>query len=364
MAIDATFSSIISEIQLSNLNFSLQITPFTAYITLKKSVIRDQNGVQAVPSPPILVLLQQAHQSVAQLREENEQLKLNSDTAEMKKENLVKDNEAMVESLAVYSNNLAVSNASNNALRAKLEAAEKQIAKLSSAKNSSEANLKTTKKSHQQEMNHANSVIKSLEKDGKGLEKEIHNLKRILESTREKLKTLKTEHSSLKINKTKLETEIKKLEKVVSKKGSNVTKLLKKDVNKNDVKLNDSEMCSSPSSLFFSSSKSLPAQTPSSPPFTSMLPHWNPLPATPPYMPDSTTMVAHSIRFSSPLCCPMNSVDSSSPNDDDSEEYKLGNMIDKADFEEFIAEFREQLRADRAKILSEIKLDFGWCKEK
>ena len=163
----------------------------------------------------------------------------------------------MVESLAVYSNNLAVSNASNNALRAKLEAAEKQIAEVSSAKNRFEANLKEAKKSHQLEMNHANSVIKSLEKDGKGLEKEIYNLKRILESTREKLKTLKTEHSSLKINKTKLETEIKKLEKVVSKKGSNLTKLLKKDVNKNDVKLNDSETCSSTSSLFFSSNKSL-----------------------------------------------------------------------------------------------------------
>ena len=64
MAVDATFSSIINEIQLSNLNFSLQITPFAAYITLKKSVIKDYYGIQAVPSPPILLLLQQANQTI------------------------------------------------------------------------------------------------------------------------------------------------------------------------------------------------------------------------------------------------------------------------------------------------------------
>ena len=306
-------------------------------------MIKDQNGVQAVPSPPILSLLQQAHQSVAQLREENEQLKLDSDAAEKKNDALVNDNEALVEALAVSSNNLAASNASNNTLRAKLDAAEKQI-----------ADLKETKKNHHQEMNHANSVIKSLEKDGKGLEKEIHNLQRNLESTRDRLKSLKTEHSSLKINKTKLEAEIKKLEKVVSKKDSKITKLVKKDVNENDVKLEDSENYSI---------KSLSTLTTSSPPFTSMIPHWNPLPVMPPSMPNSiTTMVTHCIRLPSLSCMPMSSADSSSHNDD-SEEVKE-KKIEKTDFEEWLAEFREQLRSDREKILAEIKLDFGWFKDK
>ena len=75
MAIDAKFSSILSEIQLSNLNFTLQITPFAAYITLKKSVLTDQNGIKAVPAPPIIFHLQQAHQTIAELREENNRLK-------------------------------------------------------------------------------------------------------------------------------------------------------------------------------------------------------------------------------------------------------------------------------------------------
>ena len=213
MSIDATFSSIISVIQLSNLNFSLQITPFSAYITLKKSVIKDENGVQAVPLPPILFLLQQAHQSVAQHREENEQLKLKIDVVEKDEDTLVNDKEALIKAVAVSNNNLAALNASINILNAKLDAAEKKITEINSAKNSSEANLKETKRNHQQEINHANSVIKSLEKHGKGVEKEIHDLKRNLESTRDKLKTLKTENSSLKMNRTKLETEIRKLKK-------------------------------------------------------------------------------------------------------------------------------------------------------
>ena len=62
----------------------------------------------------------------------------------------------------------------------------------------------------------------------------------------------------------------------------------------------------------------------------------------------------------------MSSADSSSHNDD-SEEVKVAveeKKIDKTDFEEWLAEFREQLRSDRAKILAEIKLDFGWTKDK
>ena len=116
MAVDATFSSIISEIQLSNLNFSLQITPFTAYITLKKSVIKDKHDNQAVPSPPILFLLQQAQQTIRELQEENEQLKIKSDATEMKNDALVNKNVALIEALDKNNKDLADSRATNNTL--------------------------------------------------------------------------------------------------------------------------------------------------------------------------------------------------------------------------------------------------------
>ena len=41
MAIDTTFNSILNEIQLSKLNFAIHLTPYAAYITLKKSTLVD-----------------------------------------------------------------------------------------------------------------------------------------------------------------------------------------------------------------------------------------------------------------------------------------------------------------------------------
>ena len=209
MAVDATFSSIINEIQLSNLNFSLQITPFAAYITLKKSVIKDYDGIQAVPSPPIMLLLQQAQQTINDLQEENKLQKIETDAAHKNNENLVNDNAALVKAVQVSDEKLAVSDATNHSLHEKLNAAEKEILKISSTKHACETDMKDAQKSHFQEINQANSVIKTLKKDGKNLEKEIHNLKRNLESTRNTLKTLKNEHSSLKMNKNIPETKIK-----------------------------------------------------------------------------------------------------------------------------------------------------------
>ena len=183
MAIDAKFSSILSEIQLSNLNFTLQITPFAAYITLKKSVLTDQNGIKAVPAPPIIFLLQQAHQTIAELREENNRLKINHDAAEKINEKLVHENAILVEAIDVSNNKVAASNATTDILQTKLEAGEEKLLEISSLKNSLEVSLKDSKKSHKQEVAHANSTIKSMEKSRKEQEKVIYNLRRTLECT-------------------------------------------------------------------------------------------------------------------------------------------------------------------------------------
>merc|ERR1712208_179206 len=138
MAVDATFSSILNEIQLSNLNFSLQITPFAAYITRKKSVIKNQNGIRTVPSPPVLFLLQQAQQTIAELREENKRLKIEIIEAEKSNESRVYDNAALVEALQVSNDKLTFSNTMNNTLHGKLDVAEEKIQKLTSEKNTIE----------------------------------------------------------------------------------------------------------------------------------------------------------------------------------------------------------------------------------
>ena len=75
MATSTCFSSILHEIQLSNLNFKIEMTPFAAFITLKKTVLKDKNGVPALPSPPIIFLLQQVQQEIFSLQVENAELK-------------------------------------------------------------------------------------------------------------------------------------------------------------------------------------------------------------------------------------------------------------------------------------------------
>ena len=248
MAIDATFSSILNEIQLSNLNFTLQITPFAAYITLKKSVLTDQNGIKAVPAPPVIFLLQQVHQTIAELQEENNRLKINCDAAEKFNQKLVHENAILVEAIDVSNNKVAACNATTDTLRSKLEAAEEKNLEISSLKSSFEVSLKETKKSHKQEIANANSTIKSMEKGKKDQEKVIYNLKRNLESTRDILKNLKSDNSSLKISKAKLETEKRKLEKLIDQRDFKIAKLNKNytDLNKNYVKPNDSSASSSP----------------------------------------------------------------------------------------------------------------------
>ena len=58
MATNLTFNSILNEIQLSKLNFSKNVTPYVAYITLKKSTQVDMRGNHLAPP---LMLLQQSN---------------------------------------------------------------------------------------------------------------------------------------------------------------------------------------------------------------------------------------------------------------------------------------------------------------
>ena len=49
------FDEILSSIKNSKLNFQLQLSPFTAYISLKKSFVRDKSGKVVVPSEPLFL---------------------------------------------------------------------------------------------------------------------------------------------------------------------------------------------------------------------------------------------------------------------------------------------------------------------
>ena len=68
MAASITFSSILSEIQFLTFNFKIEMIPFAAFITLKKSPLKEKYCTKAMPSAPILFLLHQAQQEIHELK--------------------------------------------------------------------------------------------------------------------------------------------------------------------------------------------------------------------------------------------------------------------------------------------------------
>ena len=333
MAINATFSSILHENQVSNLNFSIQVTPFAAYITLKKSVQKDLDGLHATPSPPIIVHLQQAQQEILHLQKENFQLKSVVATLEEKCETITIENDRLVGKHEDIKKNVESLIATKNILDEKINGAEREAASRQNENSVLLNKIKDGKKKHEEELKELKSKISTLDKANKRKEKELHNLGRILENTRATNKACKVEKSQLLINKSKLEAELRKLKKIQTTKSKEV---FENKSNTADENANYStNPCISWKQLDLSVSPSLVS-------------HWNPHCTRSQQRPESIiSMVTHCI----------------SSRKDDFEDITEEKMISKEAFEELIAEFRAQLKADRAKILAEVKSSFRWLKE-
>ena len=162
MAINTSFASILNEIQLSNLNFSIQLTPFAAYITLKKSVQKDLNGVSATPSPPVLVLLQEAQQEVLNLHNENLQLKSVAAALEKKCEDMALKNATVFNSHKdVIKENEALT-ATKNILHDKVVEAENKYANQLKDYNRQESRIKDMKSKYDADMKDFKFQVKDL----------------------------------------------------------------------------------------------------------------------------------------------------------------------------------------------------------
>ena len=75
IAASATFFTLLNEIQTSNLNFKIELSPFSAVIVLKKTPITDSKGFSALPVPQSSFLLQQAQLEIVNLSHEISRLK-------------------------------------------------------------------------------------------------------------------------------------------------------------------------------------------------------------------------------------------------------------------------------------------------
>ena len=209
MAINSTYGAILNQIQLSNLNFSINMTPFAAYITLKKSVQKDLHGVPSTPSPPVLYILQQVQQEHRALQAENDELKVTSEILKNKLDDVENQNVGLLKEVESKNTIVDVLEANNKTLNRKVDVLENELSRCGAAKAATESKIKESKKKHVEEVRELQEQVTKLNKVVKAKNK----VDKDLSNAREVIKTLKADKSVLKTNKTKLEGEIRTLEK-------------------------------------------------------------------------------------------------------------------------------------------------------
>ena len=74
MLASKAFTSIINQIRTSNLNYQLQLSPLSAYISLKQSLIKERSGAPRLPPAPETQVSSSLESVVAALVEKNLQL--------------------------------------------------------------------------------------------------------------------------------------------------------------------------------------------------------------------------------------------------------------------------------------------------
>ena len=229
--------SLVSEVKYSNLNYTLQESPFSITISLKKSFIKNKNG-EITPSYSSRKFENSCAKTDSNLLAVNEILRQNLKTFE--KENIhleattydlsLKLQKAKVEISDLLFNKKALAEAKEfsaskiNALESKLLIVEsdssKEIKTLNAAiKKEIESSkpLKDKVKSLQNEASHHNDEIQSANKMFKAKDKDIYNLERKSDNLNDTIERLKIEVGTLKTEKVKLQKELKNVKKKADK---------------------------------------------------------------------------------------------------------------------------------------------------
>ena len=211
MAVNATFNSIVHEIQLSNLNFIVNMTPYAAYITLKKSTQVDKNGKPTSPSPPMVHLLEQALQEKYQANQEISQLKAALTVLEANNSELKKINKSLFEDLGVSNDNIVKLEHANESYKKKIQDMEKDNLKTLSDKKVILNKLSTVEKDLAESTILSENRIAALSKKIKSKEKEVYNLNTKFDNSSETISKLKSELSLIRTSKSKADKECKRL---------------------------------------------------------------------------------------------------------------------------------------------------------
>ena len=173
MLASSTFDAIIKQIQTSHLNFHLQISPFSAIISLKKTLIKDKSGTFLLPPTQALNV---SKNEIAALASKNLMLENKAVALQKDLENAVDDSEAAhirIKSL---------------------------LAEIKPEKNAEDALTK--------ELLQKNELINNFKVDLDQLTEETYDLKQVIENKNENIKDLETSNKVQKEINDKLNKEI------------------------------------------------------------------------------------------------------------------------------------------------------------
>ena len=229
------FNSIIDKIRNSNLNFQLQMSPFSAQISLKNSLVTERTGVARLP-PSTTHHAVKSESDITAFAEKNMQLERELDNLKLKHAHTINDRDEAYTKIKYVEeelNRISIKQENSNDIIANNEALQIEISKLSTE------NIKFSELVKEQ-MEEINDLQKSVK-----IKTEIsdHLNKKLSESK------IKSEKDSVAMKKS-FQVEIKSWKKELGKERKEKVKLEKKlekylsehDTNKGDKKKADKEV--------------------------------------------------------------------------------------------------------------------------
>ena len=164
MAVNTKFTSLLNEIQESKLNFMINLTPYAAYVTIKKTTQVDKNGCQMLPTPPVLRLFEESVREKIIADSEIKQLKDLLVKSESHCLDLTQENNSLREELSSINESLCEAHIMNENLNRKILMKEKQAITFKTEKDTLKQEVSVLKKAHQELVCTSNNKVATFKK--------------------------------------------------------------------------------------------------------------------------------------------------------------------------------------------------------
>ena len=217
MAVNSKFNSILDEVQQSKLNFCINLTPYAAYITFKKSAQVDPYGNQAVPTPPVLRLLELSLREKLDHELEISSLKGTLMKYEQQCDKLICENQSLSDEVSKIEESLVKSKVEADIANKKIELLENEVSKVQLEKKNLAKKLSIIDKENRELKCNFDRDVKAMNKSLKSKEKEIHNLNKKIDNLKDNNANMKYDLSEARTIQHSLTVDLKKMEQKIEK---------------------------------------------------------------------------------------------------------------------------------------------------